>query len=582
MKKFLFFSAVAAIALTACTKQDPAVQPGLSYKGEPQIEIEDGEYFYTVNFTATKDWEAQIYAEPLSSGDPSVTIDTKSGKSGEKKIKVTFEDLEEGQSGRYAVLGVSTQGFETEPAAGEFFSIIFYQGKVFAFVPVSSVDIPVLGGSVTASFITNCDYVSTKYDQFEEWAPCVIDNENNTISFTVAENKSYDPRQAYVKFTVEEIQVPVVDEEGKPTGETKAATFRFYVNQAANEYVKYAIDMANVPSFNLSADAVISEAIYNGYHYACDGTNLFKIDPESGEYEKVEWPTELSAITYKVITNDDAGNLIVTNRTKYTGDAYTDGNFYLGVLNTQGAASLLITKAAWEMGGPAGAKVKVTGNISQNAMICVPVEGIEGIGMNNVFVYFQVAGGVVGEATKVTVNGFVGPNWGAGYWHEYANWLPNIVALGTTPADGFVMAGVYDENCLYDIASDGTATKKMSSTYMCGADDCTANFAVQSIDIRTVGGTKYLVVLASPQFPSWGWDGSSFPIIALHKLSDITTESDVFQTAKFCKVIETAGATGYMPAGEVLLFEEGTKIGMMFSDLNGERIEGIAVDPALL
>lgn len=563
MKKLFLMLSVALMAV-ACNKggtPDP-VTPGVTLTSEKYVALPEGGTSQ-ITFKSTADWTTVVTIS--AEFTDFVTVTPSSGKAGEEcKISVVADDLPDGCTGR--TFSVEIVPVDKTVSATAYFG----QGKFFIGIPETKTTVGIEGGKVSYHIFTNCtSYNIQKYDGPEEafpYAPVTWVDATKTITMDFQPNTGYDERQAYVKFFD-------INEIGD------GYTVKTYGYQDAVPCIVYSISMADA-HVDLANASVLSEAIYNGNHYLSTGKDLYRINPADGAYEKIDWPWG-SGMTQKVITNDDAGNLIVCNHTAYT-DAYLDGNFKLNVVTPAGTETNLITKAAWECGGPAGAKIKVTGDVTGNAMICLPVEGIEGIGMSNTFGYWQVSAGTVGDYTTIAVVGFVGPNWGAGYWHTYANWLPNIVAVGTTPDDGFIMAGVYDENCLYNITKDGTATKKMTSTYMCGTDDCTANFALHSIDIRTIGGVKYLVVLASPQFPSWGWEGSSFPIVALHKVSDIKPDSDVFTTANFTKVFPTDGATDIMPAGEVSLYDNGGKVGILFSDLNGGCVTAVSLDPATL
>lgn len=564
MKKIFMMLTVALVAF-ACNKggeQEPEI-PGVKLTSEKYVALPDGGTTH-LSFKSTSDWVTMVTIS--AEFTEYVTVTPTSGKAGDDcKVTIVADDMPDGCVGR--VFSVQIVPVDRTESATAYFG----QGKFFVGIPETGDTVGIEGGKVSYHIFTNCkSFDVKKYDGPGEafpFAPVTWDEATMTVTMDFQPNNTYDEREAYVKFfNINEI------EEGY--------TVRTYGYQDAVPCIVYSINMADAQVDILNA-SVLSEAVYNGNHYVSTGKELYKINPADGKYEKIAWPWG-NGMTQKVITNDDAGNLIVCNHTAYTGDAYVDGYFILNVVTPAGAETNLITKAAWECGGPAGAKIKVTGDITNNAMICLPVEGIEGIGMSNTLGYWQVTGGTVGNYVSVAVTGFVGPTWGAGYWHTYANWLPNVVAVGTTPEGGFVMSGVYDENCLYDVAKDGTATKKMTSTYMCGTDDCTANFALQSIDIRTIGGVKYLVVLASPQFPSWGWDGSSFPIVALHKVADLKSDSDAFTTANFCKVFPSQGAVDIMPAGEIALYEDGGNVGILYSDLNGGCVTAVSLDPKTL
>lgn len=563
MKKLFLMLSVALLAV-ACNKggKDPVFN-GVTLTSEKYVALSEGGTSQ-ITFKSTADWTTVVTIG--AEFTDFVTVTPSSGKAGEEcKISVVADDLPDGCTGR--TFSVEIVPVDKTVSATAYFG----QGKFFIGIPETKTTVGIEGGKVSYHIFTNCtSYDIKKYDGPEDsfpYAPVTWDKATMTITMDFQPNTGYDERQAYVKFyNIDEIE--------------DGYYVKTYGYQDAVPCIVYSISMADA-HVDLANASVLSEAIYKGNHYVSTGKDLYRINPADGAYEKIDWPWG-SGMTQKVITNDDAGNLIICNHTAYVNDAYTDGYFILNMVTPAGTETNLITKAAWECGGPAGAKIKVTGDVTGNAMICLPVEGIDGITSSNTLGYWQVAGGTVGDYQKVTVTGFVGPNWGPGYWILYASYLPEFVALGTAPADGFIMSGLYDENCVYAVAQDGTATKKMTATYMCGTDDCTSNFALHSIDYRTIGSEKYLVLLASPQFPSWGWEGSSFPIVALHKVADIKSDSDVFTTASFTKVFPTDGATDIMPAGEVSLYDNGGKVGILFSDLNGGCVTAVSLDPATL
>lgn len=429
------------------------------------------------------------------------------------------------------------------------------------------VEVPSEGGEYALSVNTNLSYEFEPYIDAFPTQHAVRNGDDYEV--TIDKNDTFNEVKTYIKFT---LTIP---------GSDDAVKVKVYFVQAAKPCFAYTNSMYDM-EFDTWGTTVLSEAVFNGKHYVCNGQDVYEIDPATGAYQKITVPFG-SGMTQKVITTDDAGNLIVCNHTAYDAgaDAYLDGYFILNVVTPAGEESNLITKAAYECGGPFGAKLKVRGDITSNAIITAPVEGIAGSGMSKTLGYWEVTEGVLSDYNKLDVEGIVA-TWGMGYWNAYPENFPTIIAIGTKAADGFIMSGAYEENASYFIAADGTATKKMNPEFYLGEDEVNGNFGFHSMDIRNIGGTDYLVIVASPFFPSYGadWCGSAY--VALHKLSSIQEGTSTISDAAFCKT-----ATYYFDPesdwainvfADVALYDANGKIGIAFADLNSRCIEAYEVE----
>jgi len=431
------------------------------------------------------------------------------------------------------------------------------------------------GGEASFIINTNVNYTLKKYDGPEEafpWAPVTVDGGN--VTFKASANNAYGSRTAYVKITSSEIQVPVLDPAGEPTGETEDLVVRIYLAQEGLKYVKYSLSMYDM-QFDTWGTTVLSEAIYNGKHYVSNGQDLYEIDPATGKYAKKDWFCG-NGMTQKVITNDDAGNLIVCNHTAYNGEAYTDGYFILNAVKPDGSESNLITKAAYECGGPFGARIVVKGNVFGDAVIVAPVEGIADITMSNTIGCFEVKSGVASPYTTVSVSGIAG-TWACACWHTYPNNFPTIIAKGITASNGFLMTGCYEDNKYYNIAADGSA-----SPLLLPDPEQDGNYAYQSMDIISLGMKSYIVSVASTHFPAWGLT----PVVSLIDMDDVQGGEIIHNVAKF----NMNGTSYFAPdwdygisvAADVKLYDAGNgNVGIFFTDLNGRSVETYEINPAL-
>lgn len=441
------------------------------------------------------------------------------------------------------------------------------------------VPVTVDGGKFNFTVSTNIPY---EFEPYTEAFPTqhVVRNENK-FEVTIDKNGTYNELETYVKFTIS----------GKDpeTGEAVSVKIKVYFQQASLPGCIYSLSMYDI-SFDTWGTTVISDAIYNGKRYFSNGQDLYEVNPADGICKKIDWPWG-SGMTQKVITNDDAGNLIICNHTAYT-DAYLDGYFILNVVTPAGEEKNLITKAAWECGGPFGAKLKVRGDITSDALIVAPVEGIVDITMSMTVGYWEVKGGVAGDYTQLTASGFVG-TWSAGAWNTYPNNFPTILAKGVTASEGFVMSGCYEENAVYAIdGTSGACYKMLSPELYLDEYEVSGNLACQSISMAVIGGKAYLAMLASPHFPSYGpgWTGAPYLSILEVPATLPASPLNMWTDAKLVKI-----CTSYFPweadpatdwaisvAADVNLFDSNGKIGVNVIDLNGRCIETYEFDPAAL
>ena len=477
--------------------------------------------------------------------------------------------------------GAAREGHLTFSGAGKKAEFTVKQAAFAPYFNIKSTDdygyiyAPQNGGTLYLQIQTNVDYKVTTYeDSSFPWQHVTGPDADGIYTIKVDANEHYGDRVSYIKFTSSEYQVPVLDEDGNPTGDTEDMVKRVYIGQDGYEYVNYSVSMYDM-EFDTWGTTVLSEAVYNGKHYISNGQDLYEIEPATGAFKKIDWFCG-NGMTQKVITNDNAGNLIVCNRTAYVNDEYTDGYFILNVVTPDGKESNLITKAAWECGGPFGAEIKVNGDITKDAVIAAPVEGIAGITMSLTMGYWEVKAGEIGDFNQVTVTGFVG-TWAAGAWNTYPNNFPTIYPKGTTAAEGFIMSGSYEENAAYTFGTDGAATIALLPD-----PDQSGNYAYQTIDIMTLGGKKYLVSVASTFFPEWGLT----PVVSVVDFDNFTAGSVIHDIALFNRNGASFFAAdwdyGISPACSVKLYNADGKLGVAYVDLNGRCAESYVLDPAIL
>lgn len=483
--------------------------------------------------------------------------------------------------------GAAREAVITFKGAGE---VIEFAVKQAAFVPKFEIagkdanedgnyyyEVAIAGGNFEFTVDTNIDYTVTTYDDTFTYQH--VTRNGNNYSVSIDANNSYNGRHSYIKFVM-----PGVDEEGAPVD----VAVRVYFFQAAEDCHAYSISMYDM-SFDTWGTTVLSEAIYNGKHLVSNGQDLYEINPADGSYSKIEWFCG-QGMTQKSITNDDAGNLIICNHTEYDTEAgYLDGNFMINVVTPAGVEKNLFTIPGWMVGGPIGTKLSVTGDVTGTALMAAAIESIDGVAFSNRMCYCEIRNGVAGEPVINTVSGFHGLSWLDGYW-GVGPATPTIIAKTTSASDGFIMAGVYDENHLYSVDATGAATLLLDGSYYIDIYDCSGNVSNASLDIRTIGGKSYLVVLTSPHFPSYGPGWCGAPMVTVYDLAKLTPGMELFNDSSFTEIAESYFPYDADPAWDwaisiascVKAYDADGKLGVAFVDLNGRSLGGYVFDPALL
>lgn len=272
------------------------------------------------------------------------------------------------------------------------------------------------------------------------------------------------------------------------------------------------------------------------------------------------------------VKNDDAGNLLICS--------HGDGLFRIWRTNDVTKAPTLFLSYDNQTGYPLGGRMSVQGDIDGDAIIVTLLEATDVGGLVNSFVYWEVKAGVIQEPKIQQLTGFVGPNWGVGYWNVPGNSYPAIAAVGASAADG-VLFSVYDENVVYYY--DGN----FNGTQLLTPDASLSNQPIPSaIDIKTFNGARYGLVFHIGHWPAWA-DQTSF--IYLYDMSDMKTVSGdlVSSTSLVMKVIPESyyiqgGGNGgnVVDAGDAILVPsaDGYYMNLYYIDNNNLVLGAYQVD----
>lgn len=226
-----------------------------------------------------------------------------------------------------------------------------------------------------------------------------------------------------------------------------------------------------------------------------DGSAPILLDKATGEKKGTLDTGDVKPMS---IANDDAGNLILTNRVYNYWVSYEFFTvWYIKAGTTEVVKLLDIYKDYEYYTSYIGASVTVRGDVTKNAVIGSAWEGVSGVAGENMLLAFNVVDGKVPEYTKLTMTGVQAIDWWAGYWCEAPGNYPGYAFLGTSTEQGGLLS-VYNQNLLNYFDGTGACVLATETALADG------NYAVNSLDIREINGKQYLAVGCGCHFPNYG------------------------------------------------------------------------------
>lgn len=507
MKKLFLILAAAAVTMWSCQK--PAVTPtdeggkqgGEEQNPDPKPEVKDeitlisdavvnlptkDSQQFTVKFTTNAAWTAEA--------DEFITLQKTSGEAGENiEVMAVVQSLGDEKPGR--VGGILIKAGKAEASVG------IMQGQVFIVDPQES-EIGIEGGKVEFQVISNQEYTVKTYDAADAafpWAPVTFDQKTGMGSLAVEPNGGYDARTAYIKFTVPGIQVPALDDEGNPTGETEDYVTRFYVYQAGNSKEEWRTYLTE--AFNVGEGATASVALFDGKLLVSDSQTVHIVDPATGKFTGTLNTGELPV---QSITNDDAGNLLLANLGVQ--DALYDV-YVVKASDTKLSAPIHLihfVNDAWS-GSTGIDKVAARGDVTGNGIVTAMYGGVISYGGLSYTLYWSIKDGKAAESYYNEWNPVVNnPDKGWEFTTPQLTddlWVSNraaFVAAGPSASDGFFYGG-YDGlyNVYYHNGTDWQVCVEGAGNWGGGP---------QGLHATTWNGKKILVV-AQMGYVWWseGW-----------------------------------------------------------------------------
>lgn len=317
-----------------------------------------------------------------------------------------------------------------------------------------------------------------------------------------------------------------------------------------------------------------SLAVAGKYLVVCPGTGAEPVLLNKNTGRKEGTMALTGGVEAGYVCNDDAGNLLISNR--------TDATFCIWKTNDVTATPTLLLSYDNTTGYPLGGSFKVQGDINGNALIVAPFWGTEvGGGQNNI-IFWHITNGVVSEPTIQAITGFVGPAWGAGHWYFTANSPIAFTPLGTRIEDGLLLS-VYDENTLYLVDGTSFTCSKLLGGYSA------ANFPNapinRSISAKMFNNARYVALFATGAWPAWAVNTYLY-------LYDMTSMAGMSGTIEATTALmfnlapetfyEQGGGTGgnVAPVGDVILVpsSDGYYMTLYCIDNNNRLVVAYQVD----
>lgn len=317
-----------------------------------------------------------------------------------------------------------------------------------------------------------------------------------------------------------------------------------------------------------------SLAVAGKYLVVCPGTGAEPVLLNKNTGRKEGTMALTGGVEAGYVCNDDAGNLLISNR--------TDATFCIWKTNDVTATPTLLLSYDNTTGYPLGGSFKVQGDINGNALIVAPFWGTEvGGGQNNI-IFWHITDGVVSEPTIQAITGFVGPAWGAGHWYFTANSPIAFTPLGTRIEDGLLLS-VYDENTLYLVDGTSFTCSKLLGGY--SADNFPNAPINRSISAKMFNNARYVALFATGAWPAWAVNTYLY-------LYDMTSMAGMSGTIEATTALmfnlapetfyEQGGGTGgnVAPVGDVILVpsSDGYYMTLYCIDNNNRLVVAYQVD----
>lgn len=185
------------------------------------------------------------------------------------------------------------------------------------------------------------------------------------------------------------------------------------------------------------------------------------------------------------VTNDEAEHMLIVN--------HAEAGAAVNIYKTSSVVEdpVLFCSFMNDTGLPMGAKMKVIGNIDEDALVIISHEGVSGVTESSEFTSILVRGGEVQEIKIVDIAS-AGISWGSAPVD-----VATVVAASIDPVDGW-FESKYSPSMFNWVKGDGTIGVSLPS-------DLTGwGLNPNCLDSKRFNNVNYVALFAVSHFPAWG------------------------------------------------------------------------------
>lgn len=466
MKKFFAIFAVAAM-LFACEEPVPETTLSLDDVANATLNLSTEAAQKVVAFTTNAAWTAAADAE---------------------WITVTPAE------------GVAGAAIELTIAVAENTTFDNRAGKVTITAGDKNVEIAVNQVQVDEMNVGDLEILTIGYEGGEVELPV-----NHNIEYTVTSDADWavvgETRALTTSKTIINVAKNGTAAERTATLLVEAAGFEYEVYLTQAGYIFSVNSTTIVPQVGTvtisdgesTAGGVVSIALFDGKLVVCagDGTMPKLVNKATGA---VEGELATGGFVPYYVANDDAGNLVMSNRVHNHATVWDGTNPFQVWYLTPGSTTAVKLIHATSSNRHNGCGMAVRGDVTANAAILVPEENPYWGGTSAV-AGWDVVNGVVGDVQDLMLTGFDGmkDNFGApNYWSGAPNNFSSFALMGTSVASGAIMFATYPDNGIYTVA--GAECSLVAPLVV------DTNHAANAIDMISVGDKAYVAVSGATYF----------------------------------------------------------------------------------
>lgn len=239
-----------------------------------------------------------------------------------------------------------------------------------------------------------------------------------------------------------------------------------------------------------------SMAAINGHLAICNGDGSAPIYINRITGAKIG-EVAVGSASVSSITSDEGNHMLLVNLA--TGGQTV--NLYQTTSMTE--APTLFHSFANPATCPVGTKMKVIGNIAEDALIVLPCQGVPGVTETSSIVLVEIRAGTVTSVTEKDLSA-TGITWGDGAVN-----IAGVCAASVDAAEGF-FESQYEPSNLVWIKNDNTIGASLPS------DTSGWGLNPHSLDSKRFNNVTYMALFVSSHFPHWGMG----PQLYLYNVND--------------------------------------------------------------